>query len=207
MKVITCSLSAFLILLGFMVNAQTKQIKSVPDIEVYDINGKHTTLKQLGQNKVLFIDCWFVPCPPCFREMGMLHKLYAKYKDNKNFSFITICQTDSGIVKRFIAQDKSIANFVRMYKDFSKRQDFKLPVYFIPGCNEKIYTGKVLAKYTPDDKTKCPDRQFGFRGYPTVFIFNKQGKLIFKKTGYDFGHEDNNTKRMENLIVRNITAK
>jgi thiol-disulfide isomerase/thioredoxin len=206
MKVITCSLFAFLILFGFTVNAQTKQIKSVPDIEVYDINGKHTTLKQLGQNKVLFIDCWFVPCPPCFREMGMLHKLYAKYKDNKNFRFITICQTDSGIVKRFIAQDKSIANFVQMYKDFSGRQDFKLPVYFIPGCNEKIYTGKVLAKYTPDDKTKCPDRQFRFRGYPTVIIFNKKGKLIFKKTGYG-DHEDENTLKMKKLIEWNIAAK
>jgi len=206
MKVITCSLFTFFILFGCIVNAQTKKNKSVPDIEVYDINGKHTTLKQLGQNKVLFIDCWFVPCPPCFREMGMLHKLYAKYKDNKNFRFITLCQTDSGIVKRFIAQDKSIANFVQMYKDFSGRQDFKLPVYFIPGCNEKIYTGKVLAKYTPDDKTKCPDRQFGFRGYPTVFIFNKQGKLIFKKTGYG-EHEDNNNQKMKDLIARSITAK
>jgi thiol-disulfide isomerase/thioredoxin len=92
MKVINCSLFAFLILLGCIVHAQTKTITSVPDIDVYDINGKHTTLKQLGQNKVLFIDCWFVPCPPCFREMGMLHKLYAKYEDNKNFCFITLCQ-------------------------------------------------------------------------------------------------------------------
>ncbi|WEA03621.1 TlpA family protein disulfide reductase [Mucilaginibacter sp. SJ] len=206
MKVITCSLFAFFILLGCVVNAQTKKIKSIPDIEVYDINGKHTTLKQLGQNKVLFIDCWFVPCPPCFREMGMLHKLYAQYKANKKFCFITLCQTDSGIVKRFIAQDKSMVNFVNLYKHYSMRDDFKLPVYFIPGCNEKIYTGKVLAKYTPDDKTKCPDRQFGFRGYPTVFIFNKQGKLIFKKTGYG-EHEEINTQKMENLIARSITAK
>jgi thiol-disulfide isomerase/thioredoxin len=206
MKVITYSLFVFFILFGCIVNAQSKKIKSIPDIEVYDINGKHTTLKQLGQNKVLFIDCWFVPCPPCFREMGMLHKLYAKYKDNKNFSFITLCQTDSGIVKRFIAQDESMANFVNMYKHFSKREDFKLPVYFIPGCNEKIYTGKVLAKYTPDDKTKCSDRQFGFRGYPTVIIFNKKGKLIFKKNGYG-DHEDENTQKMKNLIARSIAAK
>lgn len=206
MKIITCSLLTFLILLYGVVTAQTKKIKSIPDIGVYDISGKHTTLKQLGQNKVLFIDCWFVPCPPCFREMGMLHKLYAKYKDNKNFCFITLCQTDSGIVKRFIAQDKSMTNFINLYKHYSKREDFKLPVYFIPGCNEKIYTGKILAKYTPDDKTKCPDRQFVFRGYPTVIIFNKQGKLIFKKTGYG-DNEDKNTLKMENLVARNIAAK
>lgn len=98
-----------------------------------------------------------------------------------------------------------MTNFVNLYKHYSMRDDFKLPVYFIPGCNEKIYTGKVLAKYTPDDKTKCPDRQFGFKGYPTVFIFNKQGKLIFKKTGYG-EHEEINTQKMENLIARSIAA-
>jgi thiol-disulfide isomerase/thioredoxin len=205
MKTITYSLLVLLILLTDASYGQSKQMKLIPNIDVYDINGKHTTLKQLGQNKVLFIDCWFVPCPPCFHEMGMLHKLYAKYKSNKNFCFITICQTDSGIVKRFIAQDKSMTNFVQMYKSFSGRQDFKLPVYFIPGCNEKIYTGKVLAKYTPDDKTKCPDRQFSFRGYPTVIIFNKQGKQIFKKTGYG-DDEESNTRKIENLINRSIAA-
>ena len=185
--------------------AQNKKVKKhqlqyLPDIDVYDINGKHTTLRELGKNKVLFIDSWFIPCPPCFREMNVLHQLYAKYKTNKNFNFITICRTDSAIARKFFAQDKSMARYIDMYHGFSHLKDFKLPVYFIPGCNEKIYVDKVLTKYTPDDKTKCPDAQFGFHGYHTIVIFDKKGKLLFKKTGYDNEVEEAENEKIEQMI-------
>jgi thiol-disulfide isomerase/thioredoxin len=198
--------------MGWAQNNNTKkhQLKYLPDIDVYDVHGKHSTLRQLGKNKVLFIDAWFIGCEPCFHELGMLHKLYAKYSTNKNFCFITICRNDSGSVKKFIAQDKSMAADVQMYQVFSKLPDFRLPVYFIPGCNAKVYTGKKLADYAPADKTKCPDAQFGFRGYPTIIIFNKKGKLILKKTGYDsddLKHEDVKTLKMENLIKQALAAK
>jgi thiol-disulfide isomerase/thioredoxin len=186
------------------------QLQYLPDIDVYDIHGKHTTLRQLGKNKVLFIDSWFIPCPPCFYEMGMLHRLYLKYGNNPDFSFITICRTDSGIFKKFIAQDKSMDSYTQMYRELSKRQDFRLPVYFIPGCNEKIYTGKKLTNFEPDDKTKCPDAQFGFHGYPTIIIFDKKGKLILKKTGYDaddLKHENIKTLKMENILKAALAAK
>jgi len=185
-------------LIAFTSFAQKKHaLNHLPDIEVYDLNGRHTTLHALAKNKVIFIDNWFIPCPPCFREMGMLHKLYFKYKSDKNVSFITICRTDTGIVKKFMAKDKSLAGFRNWYEEASGRKDFKLPVYFIPGCNEKIYTGTVLTKYTPDDKTKCPDVQFRFHGYPTIVIFDKAGKRIFKRTG--FGSNENPDTYMAQL--------
>jgi thiol-disulfide isomerase/thioredoxin len=187
-------------------NLKARRLKYLPDIDVYDIHGKHTTLRQLGKNKVLFIDSWFVPCPPCFREMRILHKLYSKYYSNKNFCFITICRTDSALVKKFIAQDKSMIRYVNMYHDFSHLKDFKLPVYFIPGCNERIFTGEQFAKYTPDDKTKCPDAQFGFHGYPTIIIFDKTGKRIFKRTGYSVDNEDADDVKIENAIKKALAV-
>ncbi|WPU95167.1 redoxin family protein [Mucilaginibacter sabulilitoris] len=190
-------------------NSITKkqQLKYLPDIDVYDIHGKHTTLKQLGKNKVLFIDSWFIPCPPCFIEMGMLHKLYAKYLNNKDFCFITLCRTDSGVVKKFIAQDTSMANYVKSYQFFSERQDFKLPVYFIEGCDSKVnHVGKQLESFAPTDKTKCPDAQLDFVGYPTVTIFNKKGELILQKTGYD-GNENVNMGDIESAIKPSLAAK
>ena len=57
-----------------------KPVSHLPNIEVYDINGKLTNLVILGKNKITIIDNWFIPCQPCFVEMGMLHKLYFKYK-------------------------------------------------------------------------------------------------------------------------------
>ncbi|NHA05204.1 TlpA family protein disulfide reductase [Mucilaginibacter sp. HC2] len=192
--------------------AQNKKLKKdqhqyLPDIDVYDINGKHTTLRQLGKNKVLFIDSWFIPCPPCFREMNVLHQLYAKYKTNKNFNFITICRTDSAIARKFFAQDKSMARYINMYHGFSHLKYFKLPVYFIPGCNEKIYVDRELTKYTPDDKAKCPDAQFGFHGYPTIVIFDKKGKLLFKKTGYDDDAEEAENTKIEQMIKEALAIK
>ncbi|MGF7042351.1 TlpA family protein disulfide reductase [Mucilaginibacter lappiensis] len=188
-------------------SAKKQQLKYLPDIDVYDIHGKHTTLKQLSKNKVLFIDSWFIPCPPCFIEMGMLHKLYAKHLNNKDFCFITLCRTDSGVVKKFIAQDTSMANYVKSYQFFSQRQDFRLPVYFIEGCDSKVnHVGSQLESFSPADKTKCPDAQLGFVGYPTVIIFNKKGELIFQKTGYD-GQEDVNIADIESVIEPALAAK
>jgi thiol-disulfide isomerase/thioredoxin len=172
-------------------NALGKKRSDLPNIQLYDLHGKHTTLGALGKNKVTFIDNWFIPCPPCFREMGMLHKLYFKYKGNPNVNFITICRTDTSIVKKFLAKDKSLATIQGWYEDGSGRKDFKLPVYFIPGCNMKIYTGTALAKYTPDDKTQCPDVKFDFHGYPTILIYDKRGKLIFKRTGFGLNEDPN----------------
>ncbi|OCX51226.1 hypothetical protein BEL04_21225 [Mucilaginibacter sp. PPCGB 2223] len=177
-------INVLLIALSCEAQSRKKPTALLPATDLYDLNGKHVNLAQLGKNKVVFIDCWFIPCPPCFREMGMLHKLYAKYKNNKDIISLTICRTDSGIVKRFIAQDKSVANWVKWYQNLSKLQNFKLPVYFIPGCNMKISTGTKLTNYEPDDKTKCPDVLFTFKGYPTTMIFNKAGKIVFKKTGF-----------------------
>jgi len=190
-------------------NSVTKkqQPKYLPDIDVYDIHGKHTTLKQLSKNKVLFIDSWFIPCPPCFIEMGMLHKLYAKHLNQKDFCFITLCRTDSGAVKKFIAQDSSMANYVKSYQFFSERHDFSLPVYFIEGCDSKVnHAGNKLESFSPADKTKCPDAQLGFVGYPTVIIYNKKGELIFQKTGYD-GREDANMADIESVIEPALEAK
>jgi thiol-disulfide isomerase/thioredoxin len=174
----------------FYANAQDlkkdqKNVTTLPDIDVYDLNGAHTTLHKLAKNKVLFIDCWFIPCPPCFMAMGVLHNIYAEFKSNKDVCFITICMTDSSQVKAFIRQDPIMKAYVSQYQYFSNLKDFKLPVYFLPGCSSKVPLGtKVLSHYAPDDKSKCPEAIFDFQGYPTSMIFDKNGKQVFKETGF-----------------------
>ena len=41
------------------------------------------------KNKVTFINFWFERCPPCLAEFDALNGLYNKYKDNKDFQFIS----------------------------------------------------------------------------------------------------------------------
>jgi thiol-disulfide isomerase/thioredoxin len=211
MKKTFCLFTALFLLSGFTVFAQIigvkkPDIKSLPDIDVYDLNGKHISLKELAKNKVIFIDNWFIPCPQCFIEMNILHKLYTKYAGNKDFCFVTISRTDSGVVKKFIAHDPSMQKYVNSYQFFSRLDYFKLPVYFIPGCNAKVVmAGKSMHDLQPDDPTKCSDDVFTFSGYPTVLVFDKQGNVIFKKTGYD-GKDVPNMAEIENVIRPALAA-
>lgn len=205
MKKLDTIILMLMLIRSFAVDAQMNvpkkaPIATVPDIEVLDINGKAVKLKELAKGKVLFIDNWFIPCPPCFFEMKMLHDLYAKYKDDKDFCFITISRTDRELVKKFIAKDPSLKKYTDQYEYFSTLNSFSLPVYFLPGCDAKLeLQGTNVHGLNPSDPLKCADNIFGFGGYPTVVIFNKQGKLIFNKTGYD-GNHDAAMAEIENVI-------
>jgi|GEM_PF-2003961 len=179
-------------------------ISDIPDADVYDMNGVHTTLRKLAKNKILFIDCWFIPCPPCFMAMGRLHKIHARFMNDKNLCFITICMTDSGQVKAFIRQDTVMRAYVNQYQYFSNLKDFKLPVYFMSGCSSRVPLGtKVLSHFPPDNKSKCPDMIFSFSGYPTAMIFNKNGKQVFKETGFENvkKYEQNVTKALSDALA------
>lgn len=179
---------SFLVLFFLGIKAQDQKkigLSDLPDVEVYDVNGVHTTLHQLAKNKVLFINCWFIPCPPCFIEMGVLHKVYAEFAGNKDLCFITICMTDTAQVRAFIRQDTVMKAYVSQYQYFSNLTAFTLPVYFMPGCSSKVPVNTtVLSHYAPDDKSKCPGVIFGFPAYPTSMVFNKEGKQVFKETGF-----------------------
>ena len=192
---------SFLLLFFFGANAQDRKkilLSDLPDVEIYDVNGVHTTLHQLAKSKVLFIDCWFIPCPPCFIEMGALHKVYAAFAD-KDLCFITICMTDSAQVKAFIRQDTVMKAYVSQYQYFSNLTAFTLPVYFMPGCSSKLPVGiRNLRHFAPDDESKCPAVIFGFERYPTSMVFNKEGKRVFNETG--FGKLDDYEQRLTKAL-------
>lgn len=207
-KLIVFTLCFLLLFFGGVKAQEQKKTTPIdlPDVEVYDVNGVHTTLRQLAKNKVLFIDCWFIPCPPCFMAMNILHKVYNQYTlaGNKDICFITICMTDSAQTKAFIRQDTVMRAYVNQYQFFSKLNTFTLPVYFMPGCNSKVPLGvKILSHSTPNDKSKCPDAIFDFQGYPTSMIFNKQGKQVFKETGFGDAqtYEQHLTKALHDVLA------
>lgn len=57
------------------------------------------------KGKTVFINFWFTACKPCMKEMDELNKLYGKFKDNKNFEFISFTfdndSTIAAIKKKF----------------------------------------------------------------------------------------------------------
>lgn len=59
-----------------------------PDFRAISLNGK-TYSQELLKGKVTFINFWFEHCQPCIAEFQVLNNLYNKYKDNKDFEFIS----------------------------------------------------------------------------------------------------------------------
>lgn len=184
-------------------------IKVIPALSVYTINGDTTNLKTISKGKVTFIDFWFIPCGPCFVEMNMLHKLYAKYKDDPNVCFLTITMTDSAFVRPLAENRNTGDNETYTYfKNLARLDTFKLPVYFIRDFawiqksfkkqkdGSFVGSGENLLKKNDDS----PDNLFGFSGYPTIFIFDKKGKLIYNVTGFRQDGETQQKKKIESII-------
>ena len=54
-----------------------------------------------GENireKIVFINFWFESCAPCVSEFGNLEALYQKYKQQKDFEFISFTFEDDSII-------------------------------------------------------------------------------------------------------------
>lgn len=193
-----------------------KSIDTLPQVYLYNINGDTTTLKELSKNKVTFIDFWFIPCGACFTEMNMLHKIYDRYKNNNNLSFITITNTDSAFVRPLIENrntpDNETFNYFKTLSDLKK---FKLPVYFIKDGIAKVFSFKKekigfvshnepRRKENDSNRKFFPDKIFGFNGYPTILIFNKYGKLIYRNTGFYVDGEKQQMKEIEKIIEESL---
>ena len=191
-----------------------KPVKVIPQFSVYNIHGDTTNLKAISSNKVTFIDFWFIPCGPCFVEMNMLHKLYAKYKDNPNVAFLTITITDSAFVRPLTENRNTDSNETYDYfKRLAELNSFELPVYFFKGHDSKMisfkktkvgYRGHSEPGNKATDDTVYPDHIFGFSGYPTIFIFDKKGNVIYNKTGFRKDGEKQQQKNIEALINKEL---
>ena len=144
----------------------------------------------------------------------MLHKLYAKYKDNPNVAFLTITLTDSAFVRPLIENRNTDSNETYDYfKKLAGLDTFKLPVFFLKGIDTKMrsfkkskigFSGHNEPKTRDTDYTQYPDNIFGFSGYPTIFIFDKKGNMIYNKTGFRKEGERQQQQNIESLIYSKL---
>lgn len=54
------------------------------------------------KGKVVFLNLWATWCPPCVGEMPGIQKLYEKYKDNPDVSFVLVSNESPGVISNFI---------------------------------------------------------------------------------------------------------
>jgi len=187
-----------------------RPVKQIPSVSLYNLNGDTINLLTLAKDKITFIDFWFVPCGPCFAEMNLLHKLYSKYKDNSKVCFVTVTYTDSAFVRPLIENRNTDSNQTYSYfKTLSRLDTFRLPVYFTKNAISK-QTSFIKSKFDfagkgeglSKDKSQFPDQIFRFPAYPTILIFDKNGQLIYDKTGFS-----DNGEKQQYLTIQSIITK
>jgi hypothetical protein len=138
----------------------------------------------------------------------MLHKLYAKYKDNPNVTFLTITLTDSSFVRPLIENKNTSTNDTYDYfKTLAQLDTFRLPVCFLKDITSKMTSFKKSktgfsghGEPKTKDHTFYPDNVFGFSGYPTIFIFDKKGNTVYTKTAFTKEGEKEQQKSIETII-------
>lgn len=188
-------------------------VSLIPAVPLYDIHGDTTNLSALSKGKLTFIDCWFIPCGPCFAEMNMLHALYNTYRSNNKVAFLTITFSDSTSVRPLMENRNTSNNEVYDYfKTLSNLDKFELPVYFTRNCSfgltsfvkNKKGPGFTGSGWPQRHKAGCPDAIFGFEGYPTILIFDQSGKLIYHKTGFSKQQETQQMNTIRAIIQSTI---
>lgn len=121
----------------------SKIVKKIPSISIYNLKGDTTNLQSFTKDKITFINFWFVPCGPCFAEMKLLHRLYSKYQNSSEITFLTITLTDSAFARPLIENRNTGTNETYSYfRQISALDTFKLPVFFIKGAIDKMKSFK-----------------------------------------------------------------
>ncbi|MFT3910956.1 MAG: TlpA disulfide reductase family protein [Ferruginibacter sp.] len=193
-------------------NAQASkdQLAELPDFKIVNSNGNVINIRDLANNKVAFINFWYIPCGPCFTEMSLLEKLYLKYKQDSNFIFISITASDPKAVKSLLTRSDSDTSMHVFFKRVAQMDTVTFPTWYLNTCMDivtKDGAGMYDFHITPPERKDCPYDVFKFKGYPTSFISGKNKKILFEKTGVLTSKNDKVFKEICDLIDALLKGK
>jgi peroxiredoxin len=76
---------------------------SRPTFSTFDISGQKIDTAALA-GKVVVLNLWFVNCPNCVEEIGMLNGLVDEYKDRKDVVFIGLAASSKPMLVDFLSK-------------------------------------------------------------------------------------------------------
>ncbi len=126
----------------------------------------HKTFNETLRGKVVVINLWGGWCKPCLKEIPELNKLVKDF-DSKGVRFIALSRED---------EESDL--------DALKKADLNFDYEKIPLAVKELKFFQQLKL----------EHEFG--GYPLNLILDREGKLVFYKSGYD----KENIKEMRNIL-------
>ena len=142
------------------------------DFTAMDKDGKTVKLSDFKGKKV-YINMWASWCGPCMREIPELEKVYQKYKNNKDFVFLSITSPNDAEFKNQSPQDKSKDVILKKAKELGTTY----PVLF--DVNDRFIIN------------------YAIRSFPTHILINSDGTFETRIAGSV--NEETLTKELEKL--------
>ena len=152
-------------------SSETKPTQAF-DFTAMDKDGKTVKLSDFKGKKV-YINMWASWCGPCMREIPELEKVYQKYKNNKDFVFLSITSPNDAEFKNQSPQDKSKDVILKKAKELGATY----PVLF--DVNDRFIIN------------------YAIRSFPTHILINSDGTFETRIAGAV--NEETLTKELEKL--------
>jgi thiol-disulfide isomerase/thioredoxin len=73
-------------------------VEFLPAMDLHDLNGN---VYNLPGNGLIFLDFWYVGCPPCMKSATIIEKTYETYKDRVHFLSVNETDQDTAKINRF----------------------------------------------------------------------------------------------------------
>ncbi|MDX1762036.1 MAG: TlpA disulfide reductase family protein, partial [Christiangramia sp.] len=143
--------------------------EDAPSFKLKDLEGNEIALADL-KGKTVILDFWATWCGPCKMSFPGMQDAVEKYADNENVEFLFINTWEQGENR-----EQDVSNFI----------------------DENNYSFHVLMDelVAEGNRDFTVVSEYGISGIPTKIIIGPEGKIKFRKVGY----EGNNAKLLQEI--------
>lgn len=187
MKII-CNL-LILSVLFFMACNHKKTLSAVPDYRAPEYKKDTIALREAVNGKVAVVNLWFTTCIPCLKEIPFLVSVYDTYSINPNFAFYSVAANTTSELGQFLDPATDSTNIYRRTFLRYNLPTITYPILVGTAINRQIKKGAdatAATAYSKTDRESMDEitRQFKSNVYPTTLVFDKNGKEVFRESGF-----------------------
>lgn len=182
------------------------QLTGVPDYHAQEYKKDSVALREVFKNKVSVVNMWFTICTPCLKEIPFLTQVYNNYKGNPDFAFYSVAANTSNELDQFLDPDQDSTNIHRKAFLSYNLQDVPYPILIGTRVDRKMT--KTLSNGVEGMSVEHTDREsmdeitryFKSNSYPTTLIFDKNGKEVFRESGFNLNKAESYKQKLMSTI-------